>query len=251
MDDIALLRYSRHLLLDEIGIEGQARISSTSVLVVGAGGLGSPAAMYLAAAGVGRLVVLDDDVVELGNLQRQILYTTPHIGQPKTDAAALALGALNPDVRIETQRLRLDAGNALGLLRGIDVALDCSDNRATRYALNGACVEAEVPLVAAAASRFSGQLAVFDLRRADAPCYACLFPPAQGEDERCATTGIFAPLAGAVGVLQAGEALRLVCGFGEPATGQLLLVDALEPAFERLRVARDPHCPVCASRPSR
>jgi molybdopterin/thiamine biosynthesis adenylyltransferase len=246
MDDPALLRYSRHLLLDEIGIEGQERYARARALVVGAGGLGSPAAIYLVAAGIGRLVLYDGDTVDLTNLQRQILHTTPRIGQPKADSAAQTLHALNPHVLIDARARRLDAAELAALLPDIDVVLDCSDNRATRYAVNRACVAARVPLVSGSASGFSGQLVVLDLRRADEPCYACLFPEGPGEDEACATTGVFAPLTGVIGALQAGEALRILSAFGGPTSGQLLSFDARDMAFHRLLFARDPHCAVCS-----
>ncbi len=246
MDDQSLLRYSRHLLLNEIGVEGQERIGQAHVLQVGAGGLGSPAAMYLVAAGVGELILFDDDRVDLTNLQRQLLHTTQRIGQSKADSAAITLQALNPLVRIEVHTQRVTQQNLTTLLGGIDVVLDCSDNRATRYAINRACLTAGIPLVSASASVFAGQLAVFDFRDADTPCYACLFPEAAGQDDSCATTGVFAPLAGAIGALQAGEALKLLCGFGEPASGRLLSYDALEMQFHQLRFRRDPNCTVCA-----
>lgn len=248
MDDPTLLRYSRHLLLDAIGIEGQERFSRARVLVVGAGGLGSPAALYLAAAGVGQLVLFDGDVVDLTNLQRQILHTTARIGQPKATSAAQTLAALNPLVAIEAHDRRLGAQELAALLPGIDVVLDCSDNRATRYAVNRACVAAAVPLVWGSASGFSGQLAVHDLRRAGEPCYACLFPEGPGEDEPCATTGVFAPLTGVIGALQAAEALRAISAFGEPRSGRLLTVDGRDMVFQQLQFARDPHCPVCSVR---
>jgi molybdopterin/thiamine biosynthesis adenylyltransferase len=196
MDDPALLRYSRHLLLDDIGIEGQERYARGRVLIVGAGGLGSPAAIYLAGAGIGRLVVYDGDNVDLSNLQRQILHTTDRVGQPKAVSAAQALRALNPHVTIDARARRLASAELATVLPDIDVVLDCSDNRATRYAVNRACVAARVPLVSGSASGFAGQLAVFDLRRGDSPCYACLFPQGPGEDDACATTGVFAPLTG-------------------------------------------------------
>ncbi|SPE31754.1 Molybdopterin-synthase adenylyltransferase [Burkholderiales bacterium] len=249
MDDQSLLRYSRHLLLNEIGIEGQERIRQAHVLQVGAGGLGSPAAMYLVAAGIGRLVLFDDDRVDLTNLQRQLLHTTERIGQPKAASAALALQALNPQVQIDARASRIAEPALASLLAEIDVVLDCSDNRATRYALNRACLAARVPLVSGSANVFAGQLAVFDFRDVDTPCYACLFPEASGEDEPCATTGVFAPLVGAVGALQAGEALKLICGFGAASGGQLLTLDGLEMEFRRLRFGRDPHCAVCGPVP--
>ncbi len=247
MDDASLLRYSRHLLLEQIGIEGQERIGRAQVLVVGAGGLGSPAASYLVGAGIARLVLLDDDNVDLTNLQRQWLHTTERIGQPKAASAAHALHALNPQVAIEAHAERATAANLGALLRDIDVVVDCSDNRATRYAINRACVAARVALVSGAASAWFGQLAVFDLRRADAPCYACLFPEGEGSDDSCATTGVFAPLTGIIGALQAAEALRLIQPFGQPASGQLLTVDGASMDFHRLRFAREPHCAVCGA----
>ncbi len=246
MDDQSLLRYSRHLLLNEIGIEGQERIRRARVLLVGAGGLGSPAAIYLVAAGIGRLVLFDDDRVDLTNLQRQILHTTERIGQPKAGSAAIALRALNPQVQIEARATRITAENLAPLLADIDVVLDCSDNRITRYAVNRACVAAGVPLVSGSANVFAGQLAVFDFRSSDSPCYACLFPEASGEDESCATTGVFAPLTGVIGALQAGEALKLLCQIGTSMSGQVLAVDGLGLEFRRLRFGRDPHCTVCA-----
>jgi molybdopterin/thiamine biosynthesis adenylyltransferase len=246
LDDPALLRYSRHLLLNEIGIEGQRRIGQASVLVVGAGGLGSPAAIYLVAAGIRRLVLADDDTVDLTNLQRQVLHTTERIGQSKAASAAQALRALNPEVALDVRGERVTPQTLASLLDGIDVVLDCSDNRATRYAVNQACVAARVPLVSGAASAFSGQLAVFDFRHADAPCYACLFPDEGGSDEPCAITGVFAPLTGMVGAMQAAEALRLIWPFGEPASGSLLAIDAIGMQFHRMRFARNAHCAACA-----
>ncbi len=244
MDDPTLLRYSRHLLLEEIGIEGQARFARASVLVVGAGGLGSPAAMYLVAAGIGRLVLFDGDLVDLTNLQRQIAHTTARIGQPKAASAAQTLAELNPLVAIEAHNQRLGAAELAALLPGIDVVLDCSDNRVTRYAVNRACVVAGVPLVWGSASGFSGQVAVHDLRQEGEPCYACLFPEGPGEDDACATTGVFAPLTGVIGALQAAEALRLIGAFGTRAGG-LLTLDARDMEFQRLRFTKDPLCSVC------
>lgn len=248
MDDSTLLRYSRHLLLEAIGIEGQERFGRAGVLVVGAGGLGSPVAMYLAAAGVGRLVLYDGDAVDLTNLQRQIAHTTARIGQPKAGSAALTLAALNPLVEVHAHDRRLEAGELATVVPAVDVVLDCSDNRVTRYAVNSACVAARVPLVWGSASGLSGQLAVHDLRGTGEPCYACLFPDGPGEDEACATMGVFAPLTGVIGALQAAEALRLLHPFGEPASGVLLTVDARDMVFQRLQFARDARCPVCRSR---
>ncbi len=248
MDDPSLLRYSRHLLLEEIGVAGQERFARAQVLLVGAGGLGSPAAGYLVAAGIGRLVLMDHDKVDLTNLQRQWLHTTERVGMPKAASAAQTLRALNPAVAIEAVAERAEPRSLAARLPGIDVVVDCSDNRATRYAINRACVAARLPLVSGAATALSGQLAVFDLRRDDAPCYACLFPEGPGADDNCATMGVFAPLAGIIGALQAAEALRLIHPFGEAASGQLLTVDGADMDLRRIRFERDPRCAVCAAR---
>jgi len=248
MNDDELRRYSRHIMLEEIGIEGQQRISDSRVLVIGAGGLGSPAAMYLAGAGVGTLILVDSDQVELTNLQRQVLHTTDRIGQDKTGSARIALYALNPLVRVIEARQRAGAAELDGLVAACDIALDCSDNFATRHALNRACVRHGRPLVAGAAVRFDGQLAVFDRRLPQAPCYACLFPPSQEAlDEACATMGVFAPLTGIIGCMQAAQALRLVAAAGPNPSGQLILFDALAMEWRSLRIERDPGCPVCGS----
>jgi len=215
---------------------------------VGAGGLGCPAALYLAASGIGRLTLADPDAVDLTNLQRQILYRTDSVGAPKVEAAARALGALNPDVAVVPLRRKLAAGDFAALLAGVDVVLDCSDNFATRHALNRACVDAKKPLVSAAAIRFDAQAAVFDLRRADAPCYACLFPEDGAVEEvQCSTMGVFAPLTGVAGTLQACEAAKLVAGAGETLDGRLLLFDAKRAEFRSVRVKKDPACAVCGS----
>ncbi|MCX8004240.1 MAG: molybdopterin-synthase adenylyltransferase MoeB [Burkholderiaceae bacterium] len=249
MDDRQLLRYSRHILLNEIGIEGQQRIRAASALVIGAGGLGSPAALYLAAAGVGRLVLADGDAVDLTNLQRQILHTTERIGMPKVRSAQQALAAVNPDVELMALPQRVDAAALDALVRAADVVLDCSDNFATRHAVNRACVRHGRPLVSGAAVRFDGQLAVFDRRRADSPCYACLFAAGEVEDEPCALLGIFAPVTGVIGTLQAAEALKLIVGetAGTTLHGRLLLFDALAMTFNTVRVPRDPACTVCGA----
>jgi molybdopterin-synthase adenylyltransferase len=253
MDDRQLLRYSRHILLNEIGVEGQARIRNASVLVVGAGGLGSPAAYYLASAGVGRIVLVDGDAVDLTNLQRQILHTTDRIGLGKAESGRITLAALNPDVEVQAVAHRADAAELDTLVRNATVVLDCSDNFATRHAINHACVAHGKPLVSGAAIRFDGQLAVFDLRRADAPCYECLFPAGDAEDELCAVMGVFAPLTGIVGTMQAAEALKLVAGegagVGESMHGRLLLVDALTMNLHAVRIARNPSCAVCGGPP--
>ncbi|HXZ51486.1 MAG TPA: molybdopterin-synthase adenylyltransferase MoeB [Burkholderiales bacterium] len=248
MNDEQLLRYSRHILLPEIGVEGQERLRAARALVVGAGGLGCPAALYLAASGIGRLTLADPDRVDLTNLQRQILFRTDSIGARKVDAAAAALGALNPEVELVTLAARLDGEALERLVAGADVVLDCSDNFATRHAVNRACVRHARPLVSGAALRFDGQIAVFDLRRPDAPCYACLFPEGgETEELRCAVMGVFAPLTGTIGALQALEAVKIVSGAGQPASGRLLMLDARSAEWRSVRVSKDPDCPVCAA----
>lgn len=246
MDDQQLLRYSRHILLDELGIEGQQKLLDAHALILGAGGLGSPVALYLASAGVGRITLVDHDTVDLTNLQRQIMHTTPGVGLAKVESGRAALHAINPDVQVHAVRERADAERLDALLRDVDIALDCSDNYATRHALNAACVRSGTPLVSGAAVRFEGQLATFDSRRPDSPCYACIFPPEQVVDDvQCATLGVFAPVVGIVGTLQASEALRMLCGLGQPLVGRLLMVDARRSDFTTIQVARSPACPVC------
>jgi adenylyltransferase/sulfurtransferase len=248
MTDQELLRYSRHILLNEIGVEGQQRLREASMLVIGAGGLGSPAAFYLASAGVARITLVDGDRVDLTNLQRQILHTTDRIGTPKAISGQAALAAINADVQVipVTQRAEPDA--LADLVSTATVVLDCSDNFATRHALNRACVTHRKPLVSGAAIRFDGQVAVFDLRHEASPCYACLFPPGDGEDELCAVMGVFAPLTGIIGTTQAAEALKLAAGIGESLEGRLLMLDALSMRWHSVRVKRDPACPVCGGR---
>ncbi|MFC5460280.1 HesA/MoeB/ThiF family protein [Massilia niabensis] len=251
MNDNQLLRYSRHILLDEIGIEGQARLFDAHALIIGAGGLGSPAALYLAASGVGHITLVDDDEVDLTNLQRQVMHTTARIGMAKVESGRAALAAINPDVTVTCLRERAGPVRLLELVRGASVVLDCSDNFATRHALNRACVAAGVPLVAGAAIRFDGQLSVFDSRRPDCPCYACLFPEDSGfEDAACSTMGVFAPLVGIVGAAQAAEALKVLLNVGEPLRGRLLLLDGRAMEWTGVKVARNPACPVCAAQPT-
>ncbi|WP_298293797.1 molybdopterin-synthase adenylyltransferase MoeB [Thiomonas sp.] len=252
MDDAQLLRYSRHILLDEIGVEGQERIGAGRALILGAGGLGSPAALYLASAGVGQITLVDDDRVDLTNLQRQIAHTEARIGLLKVDSAREAMRQINPTVEVRTLAQRADEAQLSALVQAADVVLDCSDNFSTRHALNRACVAHGVPLVSGAAIRLSGQVSVFDTR-ADAdgqrgPCYACLFPPdAPVEEVRCATMGVLAPLVGLVGSLQAVEALKLLAQTGTTLRGRLLLIDALDSEFQTLALQRNPRCPVCGS----
>ncbi|WP_323012190.1 HesA/MoeB/ThiF family protein [Castellaniella sp.] len=248
-DDARLMRYARHILLDELGVEGQERLLAARVLIVGAGGLGSPAALYLAAAGVGQLLLVDDDVVELSNLQRQILHTTVGLGRAKAESGRQALLALNPDIQVQALVERLDDVRLRELAAGVDLVLDCCDNFATRHAINRACVATGTPLVSGAAIKFSGQVSVYDLRRDDSPCYCCLFPEADDVEElRCATTGVLGPLLGMVGSVQAAEAIKLIVGMGEPLVGRLLSVDALRMQWHTIRFRRDPACPVCARR---
>ena len=249
MDDEALLRYSRHILLDEIGIEGQQRLLQAHALVLGAGGLGSPVALYLGSAGVGRITLMDDDAVDLTNLQRQIAHAQARIGQPKTESARAAVAALNPTVQVHALTARADDRLLDTWVPQADVVLDCSDNFATRQMLNRACVRHARPLVSGAALRFDGQVSVYDLRRADSPCYACVFPPSQQlPDVACATMGVLAPLVGLIGSIQACEAIKLLAGdLGQPLTARLLLVDALRMRFDSLQIGRNPHCEVCAS----
>jgi molybdopterin/thiamine biosynthesis adenylyltransferase len=248
MDDRQRLRYSRHLLLNEFGEEAQERLLATHALVVGAGGLGSAALMYLASSGIGRITVCDGDRVDLTNLQRQIVHRVESIGKPKASSAAATMSQLNPDIRVEALEERASPERLAALVRAADVVLDCSDNFATRHALNRACVAARKPLVSGAGIRFDGQVAVFDLRREGAPCYNCLFAEdAQAQEERCATMGVFAPLVGIIGTFQALEAIKLVAGVGETLAGRLMLFDALASRWHEVRLARDPHCRVCGA----
>jgi molybdopterin-synthase adenylyltransferase len=248
MDDRLLQRYSRHILLEEIGIEGQHRIGASHMLVIGAGGLGSPAALYLASAGVGRLTLVDSDRVDLTNLQRQVLHCTERIGQLKTTSARVALQALNPEVQVVEVPRRVGPAELDPLVASADTVLDCSDNFATRHALNRACVRHGRPLVSGAAVRFDGQLATFDRRLDGAPCYSCLFPES-GDllDEPCSIMGVFAPLTGIVGCIQAAEALKLAARSGQSLNGRLVLIDALAMQWRSLDFGRDPHCAVCGS----
>ena len=246
MNDEQLLRYSRHILLPEIGVEGQERLRAARALIIGAGGLGCPAALYLASSGIGRLTIADGDKVDLTNLQRQILYRTDSVGKLKADSARAALNAVNPDVEIVALAERI-AGDAMArLVAGADVVLDCSDNFATRHALNRACVALRKPLVSGAAIRFDAQVTVFDLRSPAAPCYACLFPEeGEVEEVQCAVMGVFAPLTGIAGALQAMEAIKLIAGVGETLGGRLLLLDAKSAEWRTVKVAKDPGCGVC------
>jgi adenylyltransferase/sulfurtransferase len=248
LNDEQLLRYSRHILLNEIGIEGQERLRAAHALVIGAGGLGSPAALYLASAGIGALTLVDGDLVDLTNLQRQVLHTTARVGTPKAASGQQSLAALNPDVRIEAIEVRIEGAALESLVEQASIVLDCSDNFATRHAVNRACVTHRRPLVSGAAIRFDGQVATFDLRDVQSPCYACLFPPGDGEDELCSVMGVFAPVTGIIGTIQAAEALKLAAGIETGLTGRLLILDALAMQWHDVRLPRDSHCPVCAGR---
>ena len=246
MNDQQLLRYSRHLLLDELGIEGQQKLLDAHALILGAGGLGSPVAMYLASAGIGQLTIVDDDTVDLTNLQRQIIHTEASVGLLKVDSARATIASLNQGVKVETIARRMDASQLTELMRGADIAIDCTDNFATRQALNHACVATQKPLVSGAAIGFDGQIAVYDPRNEASPCYACVFPPTQEvEEARCSTMGVFAPIVGMVGTLQAAEALKMLCGIGTPLVGRLLLINALRTEFNEMRLLRDWACLVC------
>jgi len=247
MTDDQLLRYSRHILLDELSEEGQERLLASHALIIGAGGLGSPVALYLGTAGVGRITIVDDDVVDVTNLQRQIAHNLTTVGMPKAQSALQSIASLNPDVQVQAITQRADAALLAKLVAQADVVIDCSDNFATRHAINAACVQLHKPLVSGAAIRMDGQIAVYDSRQADAPCYACVFPPdAALEETRCATMGVFAPLVGIIGSMQAAEALKLLAGIGSPLTGRLQMLDARSMAFTELRVPRNLVCPVCA-----
>ncbi|HEY6512473.1 MAG TPA: molybdopterin-synthase adenylyltransferase MoeB [Burkholderiaceae bacterium] len=249
MDDAQLLRYSRHILLDEIGIEGQRRLLAARALVIGAGGLGSPVALYLGSAGVGRITLVDHDEVDLTNLQRQIAHTLARVGSAKAESAKAAIAAINPDVQVTAHVQRADAETLDAWVGDADVVLDCSDNFKTRHAVNAACVRHRVPLVSGAAIRFDGQIAVYDTRDPACPCYACVFPPDAAFDEvACATLGVFAPLVGLIGTMQASEALKLLAGVGSPLAGRLQMVDARCMQWSEMRLARHADCPVCANR---
>lgn len=249
VNDDQLLRYSRHILLDDIGIEGQARLLASHALVIGAGGLGSPVALYLGSAGVGRITMVDHDTVDVTNLQRQIAHDLARVGTPKAESAQRSIAAINPDVQVRPLVQLADAAALYTLVADADVVLDCSDNFATRHAVNGACVAHRVPLVAGAAIRFDGQISVYDPRDAASPCYACVFPPeATLEETQCATMGVFAPLVGIIGTMQAAEALKLLAGVGTSLAGRLLLLDARAMQWSEIRIARHAGCAVCGSR---
>ena len=249
LSDADLLRYSRHLLLEDIGIEGQRRILTSRALIVGTGGLGSPAAMYLACSGVGSITLVDDDTVDLTNLQRQIMHSTERIGQAKVLSAQSTLAQLNPTVQVQALQARADARLLQSLVAQADVVLDCCDNFQTRQAINAACVQHHVPLVSGAAIGMDGQIAVYDPRVAHAPCYACVFAPnAPPEEARCATMGVLAPLVGVIGAMQALEALKLLAQTGTSLNGYLLMLDARSMEWTRIHVQKNPGCAVCGTK---
>jgi adenylyltransferase/sulfurtransferase len=246
MNDEQLTRYSRHILLPEIGIEGQARIGLTHGLVVGVGGLGAPVSIYLASAGLGRMTLCDGDKVDLTNLQRQIIFRSGDVGRFKVEAAAEAIAALNPEVRIAGLPERVGAERLDSLVAAADIVVDCSDNFPTRHAINRACVRHRKPLVSGAGVRFDGQVSVFDLRDPASPCYSCLFPEGtEVEETRCAVMGVFAPMVGMIGTTQAAEVLKLAAGIGESLNGRLLLLDVLAMEWRSVRLRKDSGCPVC------
>ena len=252
MNDNQLLRYSRHILLDELGIEGQERLLASRVLMVGAGGLGSPVALYLGSAGVGRLTVVDDDRVDTTNLQRQIAHTEARVGSFKAHSIAAAVAALNPEVEVVPVLQRADAALLDELVPLADVVIDCTDNFSTRHAINRACVAHAKPLVSGAAIRFDGQVSVYDTRDAASPCYACVFPESEAlEETLCATMGVFAPLVGVIGSLQAAEALKLLSRAGTALTGRLLMLDGKHMSWSDIRLSRDAGCAVCGARVSK
>jgi molybdopterin-synthase adenylyltransferase len=250
MTDDQLLRYSRHILLNEIGVEGQERLLGARALVIGAGGLGSPVALYLGSAGVGKITIVDNDVVDMTNLQRQIAHNQARVGMNKAQSAHESIVAINSEVQVECIQARADEELLDQLVAQADVVIDCCDNFATRHAINAACVKHRKPLVSGAAIRFDGQISVFDLREPNAtrtsPCYACVFPPAATfEEVRCATMGVFAPLVGIIGSMQAAEALKILSGAGTSLSGKLQMLDGRAMEWTEIRIAKYPACPVC------
>ncbi|MGB9150021.1 MAG: molybdopterin-synthase adenylyltransferase MoeB [Burkholderiales bacterium] len=246
MNDNQLLRYSRHILLNQIGIEAQEILLASKALIIGAGGLGSPSALYLASAGVGSITICDGDSVDLTNLQRQIAHRNDAIGSNKADSAKASMHTINPDINIIAIQRRLEGDDLEDQISQTDVVLDCSDNFATRHAINRACVKYRKPLVSGAAIRFDGQISVFDLRDATSPCYHCLFPEnVASEEMRCAVMGVFAPLVGIVGATQAAEAIKVLTKIGESLNGRLLLLDSLNMEWNSIQLRQDPGCAVC------
>lgn len=246
LTDQQLLRYSRQIMLGEVDIAGQEALLAAKVLIVGAGGLGAPVALYLAAAGVGELIIADDDHVEVSNLQRQIIHTQARVGQTKVASAKAQLAEINPDVQVQALCERLSPARLDELLPQVQAVVDCSDNFSTRFAINNACVRHKVPLVSGAAIRLEGQLAVFDSRRADSPCYRCLYEEQADENLSCAASGVLAPLVGIIGSAQALETIKLLAGFGDTLSGRIQFYDGKTGQWREMRLPRDPNCPVCA-----
>lgn len=247
MNDEDLLRYSRQIMLPGFDIAGQLSLLEANVLIIGAGGLGSPAALYLAAAGLGRLTLLDDDIVELSNLQRQIAHQEASIGGAKVESAKQSILALNAQCKVDAIHQRFDGASWEHRLSEFDAVLDCSDNFETRFAVNRLCVKAKVPLISGAAIRMEGQLAVFDARSSDSPCYRCLYDEQGNENLNCSSNGVLAPLVGVIGSMQALEAIKVLAGYGEPSSGKLLIFDALSMDWRRLKLPKDSECPCCAT----
>ena len=247
MNDQQLLRYSRQIMLPDVDIDGQEKLLAARVFIIGLGGLGSPVTMYLAAAGVGHLVLADFDTVDLSNLQRQIAHTTDRIGQTKVESAALTLHALNPDVQITCITDVLDSESLTSQIANVDVVIDCCDNFTTRFAVNAACVAAKVPLVSGAAIRLEGQVAVFDNRDPNCPCYRCLYDEDSEENTTCAANGVLSPLVGIIGSMQALETIKLIVGFGKSLAGKLLVFDARYSQWRELKLPKDTQCPACSA----
>ena len=250
MKDASLLRYSRQIMLPEFDIAGQQRLNEARVLVVGMGGLGCPAAMYLAAAGVGSLIIVDDDTVELTNLQRQIAHTERDLGQSKVESAKNTLAALNPEVDVLAINERVDAGRLCELAEQVDVVVDACDNFTTRFAVNAAAIQAGKPLVSGAAIRMEGQVAVFDSRNPASPCYQCLYRPGGSDDSSCSANGVMAPVVGVIGSLQALETIKVIASYGEPLVGRLLIFDGLTMSWREVKLPRDTNCAACCHRPA-
>lgn len=246
MKDEELLRYSRQIMLPEMDVAGQQALVDASVLIIGMGGLGCPVAMYLAAAGVGHLLIADDDRVELTNLQRQIAHGQESIGEYKVTSAEKKLQGLNPEVKITALAKRLQDDELTELVQQVDLVIDACDNFTTRFAINRACVTHKTPLVSGAAIRMEGQVAVFDSRDSESPCYQCLYGAGDDEDASCSTNGVMAPVVGIIGSVQAMEAIKVICGVGEPLTGRLLLLDASSMQWRQMKLPKDPNCPICA-----
>jgi len=246
LDDNELLRYSRQLLLPRFDVEGQLALKQARVLVVGSGGLGCPVALYLGAAGVGQLVLADDDAVELANLQRQIAFDQASVGRSKAEALAERVRAINPEISVTARVERLEGELLAEVVAGVDLVMDCTDNFNTRFALNRACVESRVPLVSGAAIRGEGQVSVFDSRDEASPCYHCLYPEQGNEDLNCSEAGVIGPLVGMIGATQAMEAIKVISGKGRPLVGRLLILDAWQMEWREMKLARDPDCPVCS-----